>query len=118
MAKQITFKVSKKGFDAIEVTREVPENLDDKAWDDMVSEPDSDIHDLALQAWTVKCQAGARARLENGPEAVQQYVDQYKFGARTGGFSAPTISAGEAKKQKFSAEQLEYLRKAGMKIED
>lgn len=109
-----TFKVSKTGVEAIEVSREVPDNLDDPRWADLVVDPSTDIHDLALQAVIVKCQAGARARLDNGVEAVQAYVEAYKFGARTGGVSTPKISSADAKEQAFSDDQLEFLRKAGM----
>ncbi len=117
MSQTITFSVSKKGHEPVEVTRDFPENLDDSAWNDAVSDPDEDIHNLAMQSWIVKCQAGARARLEHGPEAVQSYVEQYTFGARSGGFSAPTLSADEAAEAGFSEEQLALLRKAGMRVD-
>lgn len=117
MSKTITFSVSKSGHDAVEVSREFPENLSDPAWAEAVSDPQEDIQNLAEQAWVVKCQAGARQQLENGAEAVQQYVDGYKFGARAGGFRAPTMSAADVKKAKFSPEQLEIMRKAGMRFE-
>jgi hypothetical protein len=117
MAKKTTFTVSKKGHDPVEVSWDAPESLSDERWNEVVSEPDSDINNLAVQALIVKTQAGARNHLENGQEAVQRYVDGYKFGARSGGFVAPSISAADAKKAKFSPEQMELLRKAGMKIE-
>lgn len=116
--KTITFKVSKKGHDPLEVSASFPENLSDEGWSEVVSEPDEDIHNLAEQAWIVKCQAGARSRLEAGPEAVQAYVNGYKFGARSGGFQAPSLSAADAKAAKFSKEQLALLAKAGMRVED
>lgn len=117
MPRTVTFKVSKRGQDPIEVSRELPESLDDDLWNEIVAAPEEDINELALQNWIVKCQSGARQRLESGPEAVQAYVNGYQYGARAGGFTAPTVSADEAKKQKFSKEQLEFLRKAGVAVE-
>lgn len=110
-----TFKVSKKDTPPVEVTRELPENLDDPLWDKIVSEK-KDIHDLALQAWIVKAQAGARNRLEQGEAAVQAYINAYVYGARTGGFAAPTISADEAEAHGFTDEQLAFLAASGMQI--
>jgi hypothetical protein len=117
MSKTITFSVSKSGQEPVEVSREFPENLEDPKWADVVSDAAEDIQNLAEQAWVVKCQAGARNHLEAGPDAVQQYVDSYKFGARAGGFRAPTMSQADVKKAKFSPEQLEIMRKAGMRFE-
>lgn len=115
MAKMETFTISSSGKDKVEVNKLLPENLDDPQWDEIVSDRD-DINDLALGAWKVRCQAGARQRLDAGPEAVQQYVDGYVFGARSPGF-APSVSAADAKKQNFSDEQLAFLKAAGVKIE-
>lgn len=117
MPKRTTFTVSKKGHDPVEVGWDAPESLNDERWVEIVSDPETDINNLAVQALIVKTQAGARNHLENGAEAVQRYVDGYKFGARSGGFVAPSLSAADTKKAKFSPEQLELLRKAGMKIE-
>lgn len=111
-----TFKVSKRGVDPIEVRKDLPENLADPLWADVVDDPDSDINDLALQALVVKCQAGARNHLDKGLDAVQRFVDGYKYGARSGGFIAPSISAEDAEAHGFSAEQLAFLRSAGMAI--
>ena len=114
-----TFKVSKgTGSDkvGVECSREVPDNLEDPRWNDLVLNPKEDIHELALQAVIVKMQAGARARLELGDTAVQGYVDSYKFGARSGGFTAPTMSPDDAEAQAFTPDQLEYLAAAGMKV--
>lgn len=111
-----TFSVSKRGAEAIECSRELPENLDDKLWDEIVSEK-ADISDLALQAWLVKCQAGARSRMEHGEKAVRDYAAAYVYGARSGGGVArPVIGADEAKSQKFTASQLEFLRNAGVAV--
>ena len=112
-----TFNVSKRGGDAVEVSKEVPDNIDDPRWGNIVMNPGEDVHELALQALIVKCQAGARARLEQGEAAVQAYVDQYKYGARAGGFVAPSISSEDAAEQAFSPEQIAYLRAAGMRVE-
>jgi hypothetical protein len=112
-----TFKVSKTGVEAIEVSREVPDNVDDPRWGDIVVNPSEDIHELALQALIVKCQAGARARLDQGATAVQAYVEAYKYGARTGGVAAPVVSAADAQDQAFTEDQLAFLRQAGMRVE-
>lgn len=111
-----TFKVSKRGIDPIECSADLPENLNDPLWEGIVSNPDEDINDLALQAWVVKCQAGARNHLEKGAEAVQRFVDGYTYGARSGGFSAPSISTEDAAAHGFTAEQLAFLRNAGMAV--
>lgn len=111
-----TFKVSKRGMEAVECSADLPENLNDPLWENIVSNPDEDINDLALQSWVVKCQAGARNHLEKGAEAVQRFVDQYTYGARGGGFSAPSISAEDANQQGFTPEQLAFLRQAGMAV--
>ncbi len=110
------FKVSKKDSPTIEVSRELPENLDDPLWDGICVSRDG-IHELALQAWIVKCQAGARNRIEAGEGAVAAYVQGYQYGARSGGFVAPSVSTADAKSQKFSADQLAFLRAAGMNVE-
>ncbi len=112
-----TFNVSKRGGESVEVSKEVPDNLEDPRWGNIVMKPEEDIHELALQALIVKCQAGARARLDQGDAAVQAYVDGYKYGARSGGFAAPTVSASEAQDQAFTEEQLAFLRAAGMRVE-
>lgn len=109
-----TFKVSTKDGPTFEVTKDLPDNLDDPRWNEVVMNPAEDIHELALQALRVKCQAGARSRIEQGEGAVQAYVDSYKFGARTGGYTAPSISAEDAGAQGFSEEQLAFLKAAGM----
>lgn len=112
-----TFAVSKRGGESVEVSKEVPDNLEDPRWGNIVMKPEEDVHELALQALIVKCQAGARARLEQGEAAVQAYVDGYKYGARAGGFTAPSISSAEAAEHAFSEDQLAYLRAAGMRVE-
>ena len=110
-----TFKVSKRGIDAIEVSADLPENVNDPLWEGIVSNPDEDINDLALQQWVVKAQAGARGHLDKGIEAVQRFVDSYKYGARSGGF-VPSISGDDAAAQGFSEEQLAFLKAAGMAV--
>ncbi len=112
-----TFNVSKRGGDSTEVSKEVPDNLEDPRWGDIVMKPEEDIHELALQALIVKCQAGARARLDQGEAAVQAYVDAYKYGARSGGFTAPSVSAEAAAEQAFTPDQLAFLKAAGMRVE-
>lgn len=111
------FKVSTKDSPTVEVSRELPENLDDPLWDSITISKDG-IHELALQAWIVKAQAGARNRLEAGEGAVRQYISGYQYGARGGGYSAPIVSTDDAKAQKFSPAQLKFLAAAGMNVEE
>lgn len=119
MPKQDTFSVAKKGVEPVEVTFNAPENLADPRWDELLSNRDEDIHTLALQNLIIKIQGGARSRLEDGEAAVQEYVDQYKFGSRAAG--APrtrkaTIPAERARELGFTEEQLAALRAAGVQI--
>lgn len=118
MSKQITFKVSKRGGPSAEATFDAPESVEDPRWAEVVSNPDEDINELAVQNLVIKMQSGARARLDMGEEAVQAYVNQYKYGARTGGFSAPKISSEKAEELGFSEEQLAALAAAGVKFGD
>lgn len=120
MAKDTTFKVSKQGIEPIEVNFAAPESLDDPRWNELVSNP-SEINDLAVQNLVIKIQSGARSRLTEGAEAVQNYVNNYKYGARqsTGTRkSAVKLTTADTKQAKFSKEQLEMLRAAGVQIED
>lgn len=111
-----SFKVSKRGVEAIEVSIDLPENLNDPLWNGIVSNPDEDINDLALQQFVVKAQAGARNHLDRGAEAVQRFVDGYKYGARSGGGFTPTISTDDVTAHGFTDEQLAFLRAAGMGV--
>jgi hypothetical protein len=122
MATMQSFKVSKKNIEAVEVTRELPETLDDPAWAEIVSKHPEDVHDLALQSWVIKAQAAARGRLEEGNSAqentaeAQDAVGSYVFGARTGGFTRPKISKSEAKSLGFTKAQLSALAALGVKM--
>lgn len=120
MAKQETFKVSKRGVEPVEITFDAPENLDDPRWDDLLSNKEEDINTLALQNLIIKIQSGARNRLEEGEDAVQEYVNSYKFGARVGGGGGsrkkPSLAADKARELGFSPEQLAALRAAGVEI--
>lgn len=119
MAKSDTFSVSKKGHDAVEVTdSRVPETLEEFESLNLVSKFPDDVIDLARQSIVIKMQSGARSRLEQGEQVVQDYVDNYTYGARTGGgFKKPTLSKDKVKEAKFSKAQLEALRAAGVQIE-
>lgn len=117
MAKSETFKVSKKGIEGVVCTFNAPENLEDPAWSELVSDVNTDIHNLALQALVVRMQAAGRAHIEQGQEAVQAAVDRYKFGARAGGFRAPTLEKKSVKSLKFTEDQIAALRAAGVMIE-
>lgn len=118
MAKEITFQVSKRGGPSTECRFLAPESVDDPRWGEVVSNPQEDIHELALQNLVIKIQAGARNELEeSGAEAAQAYVNQYKYGARQGGgFRRPTLNSTQVKELKFSKAQLEALRAAGVKL--
>jgi len=117
MATSETFKVSKKGVEGVLCTYLAPENLEDPAWQELVSDVKEDVHNLALQALVVRMQAAGRAHIEQGPEAVQAAVDRYKFNARAGGFRIPSIEKKTAKSLKFTDEQIAALRAAGVMIE-
>lgn len=119
MAKETTFKVSKRGIEEeFEVSFLEPESIEDPRWEELVSDYPGDINSLAVRSLVINIQAGARQRLEQGADAVQSYVDSYKYGARTGGFSKPSISKKTVKEQKFTDEQLAALKAAGVQIED
>jgi hypothetical protein len=117
MAKQSTFKVSKRGVEPVEVTFNEPENLTDGRWEEL-GVTEEQINDLAIQSLVIKIQAGARNRLDDGK--VQEFVDNYKYGQRTtgGGRKAVTLSAEAVKQAKFSPAQLEALRAAGVNVEE
>lgn len=119
MSKQVSFKVSKRGGASTTCTWDMPESLEDPRWDGVVSKKDEDINELAVQNLIIKIQSGARDALEKkGPDAAQQYVNSYKFGARTGGgFTRPVVKAEQVKALKFSKAQLEALKAAGVNIE-
>jgi len=120
MAKQVTFSVSKTGKEPIEVTFLAPESLTDPRWKEVVSNPDEDINELALQNLVIKIQSGARQRLDQGKAAVQAYVDAYKYGARQAGLgSRPVvISTEQVKRVRFSPEQIAALKAAGVVFEE
>lgn len=120
MAKTDTFKVSKKNHEGFEVTNSRrPETLEEFESLNLVSKFPDDVVDLAYQNLVIKMQSGARQRLDQGLEAVQAYVDEYTYGARTGGGGArkPRLSAEKAKDLKFTKAQLEALAAAGVTIE-
>lgn len=123
MAKSDTFKVSRKGHEGVTVTVErKPETVEEFVSLGLVQK-EEDVVDLAYQNWVIKVQAGARNRLDDGAEAVQKYVAEYTFGARTGGGGGGSrrqpvkLAADQAKTLKFSKAQLDALRAAGVQIE-
>lgn len=122
MAVKQTFSVSKKGFAEFQVTTDLPENLDDPRWKEIVSDYPGDVHDLALRAWVINAQANARQRLdadvkdEDNLAAVQQAVNSYQYGARTGGFQRPLVTADKAKELAFSPAQMAALKALGVKF--
>lgn len=123
MAKLEKFSVSKKGFKEFEVTANLPENLEDPRWLEIVSDGKQDIHELALRSFVINAQGRARGALdenmndEANAAAVQQAVDTYVYGARGGGFQRPTLSAEKAKEQGFTKEQLAMLASLGVNVE-
>lgn len=124
MSKQTSFNISKKGYPTFEVSVELPENLEDSRWSEIVSDHPGDVHELALRAWIVQCQANARNRLdentseEENAATLQSAAAGYVYGARGGGFSRPTLAADKVKELKFSEEQLAQLRALGVKVGD
>jgi hypothetical protein len=118
MAKVTPFKVSKDGFPEMEVSVELPENLEDPRWEQIVSSYPDDVHALAYRAWIVKAQAFARSKLdedlseEENLATAQNAVESYVFGARGGGgFQRPKVSAEEAEELEFTEAQLAALRR-------
>lgn len=121
MAKQTKFKVSKRGVEPIEVSFDAPESLEDPRWGELVSKAGEDVNELAVQNLVIKIQSGARARLEEGADAVQKYVNEYKYGARVaggGGKKKVALAADQVKTAKFSKAQIEMLRAAGVQIDE
>jgi hypothetical protein len=118
MPKPTTFKVSRKGVEPVTVNFNEPESLTDSRWEELgVSEEQR--NDLAVQSLVIKIQAGGRNHLDSGADAVQKFVDGYKYNQRTGGGGGSrkvTLSADVVKKAAFSPEQLEALRAAGITV--
>lgn len=118
MAKQVTFKVSKTGKAPVVVTFLEPESVDDPRWEELGVSREA-INNLAVDSLIIKAQAVGRAVLDEGPEAVQKAVDNYKYGQRSaGGRRVVELKAEQIKEAKFNEKQLEMLRAAGIKIED
>jgi hypothetical protein len=118
MSKQVQFSVSKRGGASTTCTWDSPENLQDPRWNDVVSNVEEDVNELAVQNLIIKIQSGARQRLEEeGPTAAQDYVNEYKYGARTGGgFKRPVVAASAVKELRFTKAQIEALKAAGVKF--
>lgn len=119
MAKAVTFKVSKRDSQATaEPTFMAPENIEDPRWEELRCSR-QDINDLAVQSLIIKIQGGARNYLEDGADAVQEYVNEYTYrgGARRVVVSKPKLSAAAAQKGRFTPAQLELLRAAGVEID-
>lgn len=121
MAKQDKFKVSNKAHPqgVMVTTDRKPETLEEFESLGLVSKLE-DVIDLAWQNLVIKMQSGARSRLDQGADAVQEYCDNYKYGARqtSGGTRKPTLAADKAKELKFTKAQLEALRAAGVVVPD
>jgi hypothetical protein len=116
MASQDTFKVSSQGRDTVEVTWMKPENIEDERWAELGVTPDS-LNELAIQSLVIKMQSGARARLEDGQDSVQEFVDNYRFGARqAGGTRKIKLAPETASALGFTEEQLAALAAAGVSI--
>lgn len=121
MAKQDTFKVSSRTHTGFTVSNSrVPETIEEFISLNMVS-AESDVVDLAYQNWVIKAQARARGKLDEGQEAVQKAVDEYKYGARiisTTTRAAPVkLTSDKVKELRFTRAQLEALKAAGAQIE-
>ena len=124
MAKEMTFKVSKKGAPGVTASWSAPENLEDPRWDEVVKER-ADIHAAALRSVVISIQSGARSRLnseaaDGGLAGVQEYVDSFIYGVRqpgaAGGRKKVSISADKQKELKFSKAQLAALAEAGVSL--
>jgi hypothetical protein len=120
MAKQITFAVSKPSAGLkTECTWDAPESVNDPRWAEVVSNAEEDINELAVQNLVIKMQSGARNELEeNGAEAAQRYVNEYKYRAGGGGgFKRVAVGAQQVKELRFTEAQIAALRAAGVKFE-
>lgn len=119
MAKDVTFSVSKKGAEAVEVRWSAPESLEDPRWTEVVSDPSTDINSAAVRNLIISIQSGARSRMDQGAEAVQAFVNGFKTGVRQPGASRarPTLSAAASKELKFTPAQLAALAESGMNVE-
>lgn len=116
MAKQTTFKVSKTGVEPISVKFDEPENIKDPRWAELGID-ESGINELAVQNLVIKIQGVARTKLDEGAKAVQEAVDGYKYGQRSGGGVRKVVLSSEVvQKAAFTPEQLEALRAAGVTI--
>lgn len=120
MAKNDTFKVSKRGMEGVEIEYPFPESLDDPRWDEIVNENPADINELAVSAFRVRLQGAIRPLLEEGAEAVQAGAGEYVYGRRTPSKrrSRARVSKDAIEEGGFSEEQLALLRNAGVAIED
>ena len=118
MSKQVEFQVSKRNGPSTTCQWNAPESLEDPRWTEVTSNRDEDVNELALQSIIIKIQAGAREVLEkDGDQAAQEYVNTYKFGARSGGYRRPTLGAEKVKQGGFTEEQMAILRAAGVRFE-
>lgn len=123
MAKDITFKVSKAGCEALEVTWSAPESVDDPRWEEVVSNPATDINDAAVRNLVISIQSGARSRInpeaeDGGAEAVQSFVSAYKQGQRQagGGGRSRKVTLSEDQQAMFTEEQLATLAAQGVQL--
>ncbi len=117
MPKPSTFKVSRTGVEAVTVNFVEPENLQDPRWGELGISPEA-LNEMAVQALVIRIQSGARGKLDEGPAAVQKFVDEYKYGTRSGGGGTRkvTLAAEKVSSLKFTPEQLDALRAAGVVI--
>lgn len=101
----------------VELTVEKPESCDDDRWNDLVSDPASDINELAFQNWVIKSQGRIRGTKSNPnaltPEEAEASLEGYKYGAGSGGRRTPEVDAEEGG---FTPEQIAMLKKAGVKV--
>lgn len=116
MAKQTKFKVSKTGVEPVTVTFDEPETLTDPRWGELGINENA-INELAVQNLVIKIQGVARTKISDGAKAVQEAVDSYRYGQRSGGGGRKvTLSADTVKQAKFTPEQLAALRAAGVEL--
>jgi len=122
MPKTETFKVSKAGQTAVEVSLALPENLDDPRWAELV---EGDVreaqHSLALQTLVIKIQAAARGAWDEGAAAVQAAAAAYRYGGKRVGSGRSkrkvvSLDTKAVKSLKFNAEQIAALKAAGVSI--
>jgi hypothetical protein len=115
-----TFTV-KSGEEEISVEYEVPTSLDSPRFAEILrTGSEEEIVDAANTAILTSLKAGIRSRLGNVTEdEMASYIENYRYGVRQGGGPRSVkLTSDVASEAGFSDDQLEVLRKLGVKMDD